>query len=193
MKIQKLGLNSDINLKRSLFLSKILTKNSFTIPTCKRIKIVFPLYETEGLLKSKSVMILLEFLEQITGLKANIKKANLIVGSGLWVRSQVDLSGFCLNKFLVFFNEFILSHPLLRSSARLPFTRIISKNSIKLIISDIDFFFDASTRRLLPHNNHYWLEINFFFENKFTLKKTSNILFYTQLFFSNYQLEWQSQ
>ena len=138
-------------------------------------------------------MILLEFLEQISGIKANITKANLIVGSGLWVRGQVDLSGFILNKFLVFFNEFMLSHPLLRSSTRLPFTRIISKNSIKLIISDIDFFFDASTRRLLPHNNHYWLEINFFFDNKFALKKTSNILFYTQLFFSNYQLEWQNQ
>ena len=187
MTIQKLGLKSDIKLKRSLFLSKILTKNPFTIPTCRRIKIVFPL------LKSKSIMILLEFLEQISGLKANIKKANLIVGSGLWVRGQVDLSGFCLNKFLVFFNEFMLSHPLLRSSTRLPFTRIISKNSIKLIISDIDFFFDASTRRLLPHNNHYWLEINFFFDNKFALKKPSNILFYTQLFFSNYQLEWQNQ
>jgi len=37
------------------------------------------------------------------------------------------------------------------------------------------------------------LEINFFFDNKFALKKPSNILFYTQLFFSNYQLEWQNQ
>lgn len=86
IKIQKLGLKSDILLKKSLFLSKISTANPFTIPTCKRMKIVFPLYEAEGLLRSKSVMILLEFLEQISGLRSIIKKANIIVGSGLWVQ-----------------------------------------------------------------------------------------------------------
>lgn len=86
IKLQKLGLKSDILLKKSFFLSKIFTKNSFTIPICKRIKIVFPLYEVEGSLRSKSVMILLEFLEQMSGLRSIIKKANIIVGSGLWIQ-----------------------------------------------------------------------------------------------------------
>ena len=170
-------------------MSKILVKNPFILPSCRNIKITFPLYESEGLLRSKSVMILLEFLEQITGLRSIIKKANIIVGSGLWVRGQVDLSGFSLMKFLVFLNEYILSHPLLRFSSKLPFLRYISKNSVKLFITDIDFFFDASTKRLLPHSNHDWLEISFFFNNNFKLKKKTNIIFYTQLFFSNHFLE----
>ena len=105
---------------------------------------------------------------------------------------QVDLSGFYLMKFLVFFNEYILSHPLLRFSSRLPFLRSMSKNSLKLVISDIDFFFDSSTKRLLPQNNHYWLEVNFFFDNKFILKNNSHIIFYTQYFFSNHLLEWRN-
>jgi hypothetical protein len=190
--LQKLGLKSDILLKKSYFLSKILTLNTFTIPVCKRIRIIFPLYESESFLRSKSIMILLEFLEQISGLRAIIKKANMIVGSGLWVRGQVDLSGFNLMKFLIFFNEYFLSHPLLRFSSRLPFLRLMSKNSIKLVLSDIDFFFDASTKRLLPHTNHYWLELNFFFDNKFKLDNSTNILFYTQYFFSNHLLEWRN-
>lgn len=96
IRIQKLGLKSDILLKKSFFLSKISTSNSFTIPTCKRIKIVFPLYEAEGLLRSKSVMILLEFLEQMSGLRSIIKKANIIVGSGLWVHVRLIYPAFIL-------------------------------------------------------------------------------------------------
>lgn len=106
---------------------------------------------------------------------------------------QVNLSGFYFMKFLIFFNEYFLSHPLLRFSSRLPFLRAMPKNSIKLIVSDIDFFFDSSTRRLLPHTNHYWLEITFFFENKFKLKNNSDIIFYIQYFLNNSALECQNQ
>lgn len=115
----------------------------------------------------------------------------MIVTKGLWVRGQIDLSGFFLMHFFVFFNEFFLSHPLLRFSPRLPYLRIISTNTIKLIISDIELFFDTSTKRILPHSSHYWLELNFFFENRFTLKKKQNLLFYTQFFLSNHFLEWR--
>ena len=189
--MQRFGLKSDIIIKKNLFLSKILIKNNFMMPTCKRIKIIFPLYELENSLRSKSIMILLEFLEQISGIRSIIKKANMIVTKGLWVRGQVDISGFYLMHFLVFFNEFFISHPLLRFSSNLPILRIISRNSIKLIISDIEFFFDTSTKRMLPNSKHYWLELNLFFENKFNLKENTNILFYTQLFFSNHFLEWR--
>lgn len=189
--MERFGFKSDIILKKDIFLSKILMKNSLLIPDCKRIRIIFPLYEVESSLKSKSIMILLEFLEQISNIKAIIKKANIIVGKGLWVRGQVDLSGLLLMHFFVFFNEFFLSHPLLRFSSRLPFLRKISNNSIKMIITDLDFFFDTSTKRILPNTSNYWLEVNFFFENKFQLKKKENILFYTQFFLSNHFLEWR--
>lgn len=185
----RIGSKNDILLKRTFFLSKYLTLNSYNIPNCKEIRIIFPLYESEGLLRSKSIMILLEFLEQISGIKAIISTANLIVDSGLWVRGQVNLSGFNFNKFFLFFNEYFLSHPLVRFSTRLPFLRKLNSNYVKLIVSDIDFFFEASTKRLLPNSTYYWLEFDFFFNNKFFISKTSSILFYTQYFFSNTILE----
>lgn len=193
MQYQRIGGKSELILKRTFFLSKYLTLNPFTVPSCKRIRLIFPLYESESLLKSKSIMVLLEFLEQISGLRPILKKANLIVGSGLWVRGQVDISGFNLMKFFLFFNEFFLSHPLLRFSSRLPFLKTIQKNNVKLIILEIDFFFDASTRRLLPYNNNYWLECDFFFDNSFRIQKDTTIFFYTQYFFSHNILEWRNQ
>lgn len=191
-KLKRVGAKSEILLKRSFFLSKYLTLNPFTIPVCKHVRITFPLYEPEGELKSKGVIIMLEFLEQLSGTRAIIKNANLIVGNGLWVRGQVNLSSFKLMNFCVFFNEYILSHPLLRFAYRLPLLRVIRKNFVKLIISEIDFFFDAFTRRHLPHAKLYWLEIDFFFENQFHLEKKESISFYTQYFFSHNILEWRS-
>ena len=111
----------------------------------------------------------------------------------MWVKGQVDLSGFQLNKFFLFFNEFFLSHPLLRFSSCLPILKVVQKNNVKLIVSEIDFFFDASTRRYLPHNKFYWLECDFFFDNNFILNEQSNIFFYTQFFFSFNFLEWRSR
>ena len=125
-KIQLVGGKYDLILKRNFFISKFLTLNSFTIPHCKRVRLIFPLYESESVIKSKSIMILLEFLEQLTGLRPILKKANLILGSGLWVRGQVDISGFPLMKFFLFLNEFFLSHPLLRFSGSLPILKKIS-------------------------------------------------------------------
>lgn len=190
--MERFGYKSDIILKKDLFLSKILIKNSFRIPFCKQIKIVFPLYEVENSLRSKSIIILLEFLEQISGIRAIIKNAHMIVTKGLWVRGQVDLSGFPFMNFLIFFNEYFIVHPLLKFSSQLPFLRINSKNSVKLIISNIEMFFDTSIKRILPYSNDYWLEINFYFENSFLLKNEKNILFYTQFFFSNHFLEWRN-
>ncbi len=193
-KLQRIGYKSDLLLKRSFFMRKVLTYNSFTMPYCKRISIVFPIYEVNSTLKSKSIMIMMNFLEQLSGVKAIVCKANLILGSGLWVKGQVDLSGFNLMKFFLFFNEFVLSHPLLRFSTRLPILREVQVNFIKLIIFDIDFLFDTYTRRLLPHTNSFWLEFNFFFNNKHKLLNSKiAVKFYTQFFFSHNFLEWRNQ
>lgn len=87
--------------------------------------------------------------------------------------------------------NFFLSHPLLRFSLRLPSLRAVNKNYVKLVISEIDVFFDAFTRRGLPHSKHYWLEIDFFFDNNFELPKEVSITFYTQFFFSHNLFEWR--
>lgn len=181
----KVGSNYDLKLKRNLLVSKYLTKNSFTIPMCKRIKVIFPLFESKSLLVTKSVIIILEFLEQISGLRSIINRANLIVGKGLWVRGQVDISGFNLSNFCLFFNEIFLSNPLFRFSYRLPEVQVVKQNYIKLIIYDLDFFFDPYTKQDMPQTKFYWLEFNFFFENNFELIDNTSTFFYTQLFFSH--------
>lgn len=189
----KVGSFYDLKLRRDLLVSKYLSKNSFTIPICKRMRILFPLYESKSILLTKSVVLMIEFLEQISGLRAIIKKANLIVGRGLWVRGQVDISTFYLSKFSLFLNEIILSHPLLRFSSRLPVIRVIKENYVKLILFDIDFFFDPYTKKDLPQTKFYWLEFDFFFENKFELIGNTSIFFYSQVFFSHKLLEWRNQ
>lgn len=186
------GGKPNILYKRGLFLSKYLTLNSYTLPTCRQIRIVFPLYNSEGLIRSKGVLVMLDFLEQISGLSSIIKKVNFISGSGLWLRGQVNLASFNLMRFYLFFNEFLLSHPLLRYVSRAPFLRVISKNIVKLTLSELDFFFDAYTRRVLPHSKFYWIEVDFFFENKFNLENFTSIYFYTQYFFSHDLLEWRN-
>ena len=94
-------------------------------------------------------------------------------------------------RFINFFNEFFLSHPLLRFSTRLPFLKVVNKNYVKMIISEIDFFFDAFTRRSLPYFKFYWLELDFFFEENFQLPKNISLQFYTQFFFSHNLFEWR--
>ena len=192
--LQRLGYKPNIKIKRSFFVSRILTLNPFTIPVCKRVSIIFPLYEVTGTLKSKSIIIMMNFLEQISGLKAVIKQANLIVGAGLWVKGQVDLASFKLINFLLFFNELILANPSVRGSSRLPVLKEVQKNYIKLMVFDIDVFFDVYTRRQLPHSNLFWLELNFYFESKGkNLNSDYSMFFYTQYFFSHKFLEWRSQ
>jgi len=192
--VQRLGYKPNIKIKRSFFVSRVLTLNSFTVPICKRVSIIFPLYEVAGTLKSKSIVIMMNFLEQMSGLKAVIKQANLIVGSGLWVKGQVDLASLKLMNFFLFFNEFILADPEVRESSKLPILKEVQKNYIKLIIFDIGFFFDTYTRRSLPLSNHFWLELNFHFETKGNILDSDySMFFYTQYFFSHNFLEWRNQ
>lgn len=43
-------------------------------------------------------------------------------------------------RFINFLNEFILSHPLIRFSQKLPMIKYVDQNYIKLIIYDLIFF-----------------------------------------------------
>lgn len=191
VEFQRIGYKSDLVIKRSLLVSKFLTKNSYTIPHCRHISIMFPLYESLGILKTKSIMIMINFLEQLTGVRGIIERANLIVGSGLWVQGQVNLSSFRLMTFLVFFNEIFIVDPQIRFATRRPILRIIRKNYVKLLVYNIDFFFETFTRRLLPQNKFFWLEFNFYYDDKTLLNSVIPISFYTQFFFSHNFFEWQ--
>ena len=188
--VGRFGYKSDILLKKSYFLSKILVVNPYKIPSCKRITVIFPLREESGMLRSSSVMLLLEFLEEISGQKAIIKKAHIIAERGLWVRGQVDLSSMSLGKFIIFFNEYLLEHPLRSFSSKLPMLRVINKNTVQLKLLEMDYFFDTSTRMHLPKSSDYWLELHFFFDNTVAAaEKNCSVQFYIQYFMD---IEWQN-
>jgi hypothetical protein len=61
---------------------------------------------------------------------------------------------------------------------------------LKLTISELELFFDAYTRRLLPKKNFFWLELDIFFENNFKLSKTDDIINYSQLLICHNIFEW---
>jgi len=182
--LQRFGNKSEILLKKSFFLSKNLYINSYTFPICQRIKLNLPLYELDKSLRCKSLLIFLEFLEQITGLKPFIKDVMLIIGGGLWINCQLDLSAFFFQKFINFLNEFILAHPLLRHSNKLPKIKFVNHNYVKLIIYDLNIFFSTTTNKNLPDSKLFWLEINFFFKKNDLINRNLSTTFYMQSFFN---------
>lgn len=120
LELQRVGIKYDLKLKKSFLMSKYFTLYSFDFPLCKKVRIILPFFESQGTLQTKRVLIFLKFLDSFTGIRPIISKMVLVVGKGLWIRSEVNLSGFSFNKFWVFFNEVFLSHPLLRYSLKRP-------------------------------------------------------------------------
>lgn len=171
-------------LKESFFLSKHLAFNMFTFPKCKHIRVILSFNQKLGSLgKSKSLILFLEFLEQITGLRGIVKEVILISNEEMWIRLQVDLSGFYLGMFCIFFNEVFFGHPLFQLFEKLPKIKQIKENFLKLVILDLDLFFEISVKKALSMSN-YKLEFDFFFENHFCLIKDTSIFFYSQCFFN---------
>src|SRR3990167_4221805 len=169
LKAREFGLKNDNLIKTSLFTSKHLHYNIYTIPKIKTIKLIFPLLFTNTLQnRIKILLMILFFFEQITSQKSIIKKVQIISDENMWMKYQVTLHGFNLFKFVLFFSEFLQNLPLLRYSYKLPYLK-----------------------RLLPEVNYYWFELEFKINNNFKCFSKTNIDLYTQLFFNHSLLEWQ--
>ena len=192
LKAREFGLKNDSLIKTSLFISKHLHYNLYTIPKIKTIKLIFPLLFTNTLQnRIKILLMILFFLEQITSQKSIIKKVQIISDENMWMKYQVTLHGFNLFKFILFFSEFLQNHPLLRYSYKLPYLKRINSKALKLFIFDMDLFFPNSLKRYLPDVNYYWFELEFKINNNFKCLKKTNLDLYTQLFFNHNLLEWQ--
>ena len=65
MYLSKLGFANNQLILKSLLVSKFLHLNSYTFPKSKFIKLNFPLFDSFEFNKSKLLIIILDFLEQI--------------------------------------------------------------------------------------------------------------------------------
>lgn len=190
MYLSKIGFNNNKLILKSLLLSKFLHVNLNSFPNSDKLKIIFPLFDSAELTKSKIIIIILNFLEEFVGCKSLITHTKILIKKGVFFRCQIILTKHNYNQFLGFFNNFILTNTLLKFANKPIKLTKINKNTVNLIMYDIDFFFDAYTRRLLPNSKFFWFELEFIFKNKFLLIDNSNLELYTQLFFCHNIFEW---
>lgn len=193
MYLSKIGFYSNKIILKSLLLSKFLHLNTLSFPNSDQIKIIFPLFDSAELTKSKILIIILNFLEEFVGCKSIITHTKILIKKGVFFRCQVNLTKYNYFQFLNFFNNFILTNSLMKFANKPIKLSKINNKIISLIIADIDFFFDAYTRRFLPNSKFFWLEIEFIFKNNYLLIDKSNIELYTQLFFCHNIFEWYTK
>src|SRR3990167_8173849 len=127
LKAREFGLKNDNLIKTSLFTSKHLHYNIYTIPKIKTIKLIFPLLFTNTLQNRIKILLMILFFFE----KSIIKKVQIISDENMWMKYQVTLHGFNLFKFVLFFSEFLQNHPLLRYSYKLPYLKRINAKYIK--------------------------------------------------------------
>lgn len=190
MYLSKLGFKNNYLLLRSLLFSKFLHLNSYTFPKSKYLKIKFPIFDSNDFGKSKLLIIILEFLENITNVKPFVAQAKILIKKGVYYNCQIILSKFYFMNFLMFLNEFILNNPLLKFSTKPLKLTNINKNILTLFLFEIDFFFDVYSKKYLPNSKLFWFELEFYFNKNYKLIDNSNLNLYSQLFFCHNILEW---
>src|SRR5690606_31283395 len=100
--------------------------------------------------KSQLIILFIDFIEQITNNKPIISQIKILLKRGVFFRCQVILTKLNYNQFLVFFNEILLSNPLLKFSLKSLKLSEYNRKTIGFVLPDLDLFFDAYTRRILP-------------------------------------------
>jgi hypothetical protein len=190
MYLSKIGFKNNYLLLRSLLFSKFIHLNTYTFPKSKFLKIKFPIFDLQDFGKSKLLIIILNFLENMTNVKPIVKQVKILIKKGVYYNCHVILNKFHFMNFLMFFNEFILSNPLLKFSTKpLKLTKI-NKNVLSLFLFEIDFFFDVYSKKFLPNSKLFWLELEFYFFKNYKLINNINLELYSQLFFCHNIFEW---
>ena len=138
---------------KTLLISKYLNFNNLTIPHSNQLKLIFPLFENKDFNKSQLIILFIDFIEQITNIKPIVSQIKILLKKGVFFRCQVILTKFHYNQFLVFLNEFLISNPLLKFTLKSLKLSEYNQNTVGFILPDLDLFFDAYTRRILPAIN----------------------------------------
>lgn len=117
--LSKLGFINDRKILNSLLINKFLFNNLQNIPKCNNIRLSFSFFETSDLNKSKLIIIIIDFLENLCGHKGLVNQAKILVKKGIFFKCSINISTFYLNVFLSNFNDFLLSNSLLKFSEKL--------------------------------------------------------------------------
>jgi hypothetical protein len=193
MYLSKIGFSNNYLILKSLLFSKFLQFNPYTFPKSKFIKLKFPLFDSYEFNKSKLLIIVLDFLEQMTYVKPLITHAKILIKKGVFYKCQIILTKLYYMNFLIFLNEFILNNSLLKFTNKQLKLSQLNNNTIALFLFDLDFFFDVYSRKLLPNSKFFWLEIEFYFNKNYKLLHNLNLKLYSQLFFCHNILEWYTK
>ncbi len=167
MYLSKIGFKDNQSILKSLLLSKFLHLNTYTFPKSKFIKIKFPIFDSHELNKSKLLIIIIDFLEQISYIKPLITHIKILIKKGVFFKCQLILTKIYKMNFLLFLNEFILNNSLLKFTNKPLKVSILNNNTIGLFLFDLDFFFDVYSRKLLPTAKFFWLEVEFYFNKNY--------------------------
>lgn len=150
MFLTEVGFKSNKHILKSLLISKYLNFNNSTIPTSNQLKLIFPLFESHDFNKSQLIILFIDFIEQITNNKPIVSQIKILLKKGVFFRCQVILTKLSYNQFLIFLNDFLLLNPLLKFTIKSLRLSEYNKKTIGFILPDLDLFFDAYTRRILP-------------------------------------------
>lgn len=118
MYISSIGFQENKKIFKSLLFSKFIHKNIYTFPNLIKIKLNFPLLESNSLTKSKLLIVVLDFIESLTGTKSFVSQARIFIKKGVFIRCEVDLSQFNLNLFMSVFNDFFINNSLLKYATK---------------------------------------------------------------------------
>src|SRR5690606_2171356 len=149
--LTEIGFRTNQQILKSLLISKYLTFNNLTFPKSNQLKLTFPLFENQDFNKSQLVILFVDFIEQITNCKPIVTQIKILLKKGVFFRCQVNLTKLNYSQFLIFLNNFLIINPLLKFTLKTLKLSQYNKNTIGFILPDLDLFFDAYTRRILPH------------------------------------------
>jgi hypothetical protein len=193
MYLSRFGFKNNYFILKSLLNSKFFHLNTYTFPHSKFIKLKFPLFDINEFGKSKLLIIMLNFLENITFCKPIIKNCKILVKKGVFYSCELNLTKLYYMNFLINLNEFILNNSLLKFAGKPLKISKINKNIISLFIYDFDFFFDVYIKRLLPNSKCFWFELEFYYEKSYKLTNNIDLKLYSQLFFCHNIFEWSQK
>lgn len=150
MFLTEIGFEDNKQILKSLLISKYLTYNNFTFPNSNQLQLTFPLFENQEFNKSELIILFVDFIEQMTNCKPILTQIKLLLKKGVFFKCQVILTKINYTQFLVFLNNFLIINPLLKFTLKTLKLSQFNRNSVGFILPDLDLFFDAYTRRLLP-------------------------------------------
>lgn len=160
--LTEVGFKSNKQILKSLLISKYLNLNNLTFPSSNQLKLIFPLFETQDFNKSQLIILFIDFIEQITNCKPIITQIKILLKKGVFFKCQVNLTKLNYSQFLIFLNNFLISNPLLKFTLKTLKLSQYSSQTVGFILPDLDLFFDAYTRRILPLINIFGLKLILF-------------------------------